>query len=273
MTNSGVLNDTSELVRQVAAPWSAVLALTSLPFRFLQANFIDRVAELGSRATHYGNALRNLALMTMIAFVVAMLGRAIYTRACRLAAEGDEHVTTREVFRLPAASTLSFLAVSMLLQGIGTLFSFTIILLPLVTILLAVAAATYERVERPSLFAPFKVIARYSREGRIHVALTLIFTLAFILASVDLHVAFSFFLWMAQAIAGADLSRIIPIFTLSTRLYSLLLGAGAIVLLEPFWLAAHVSIVRRSDARQSGEDLRGWLRDLRAAEEEEELSA
>jgi hypothetical protein len=48
----------------------------------------------------------------------------------------------------------------------------------------------------------------------------------------------------------------------ANRHYLLLLLAGAIVIVEPFWIAAHVVLVRRAGVAETGEDLRMWFRAL-----------
>jgi hypothetical protein len=42
-----------------------------------------------------------------------------------------------------------------------------------------------------------------------------------------------------------------------------MLTAGALVAVEPFWIAAHVVFVRKAGAQERGDDLRAWFEELR----------
>src|SRR5439155_13232223 len=90
LSTTSVLDESADAVRVTGAAWAALLILTSLPYRFAQAIFIDRLLELGGEATHYGNLLGSLARWTMGAFVISRCGRAIYARAFRLATDSGE---------------------------------------------------------------------------------------------------------------------------------------------------------------------------------------
>src|SRR4051812_40313158 len=57
LSTTSVLDETTDAVAHVAAPWGGVLILTSIPYRFLQVLFIERLDALRDSATHYGRAL------------------------------------------------------------------------------------------------------------------------------------------------------------------------------------------------------------------------
>jgi hypothetical protein len=44
-----------------------------------------------------------------------------------------------------------------------------------------------------------------------------------------------------------------------------MLFAGAVMIVEPFWVAAHVVYVRKAGAEESGDDLKAWFAELRRA--------
>jgi hypothetical protein len=44
-----------------------------------------------------------------------------------------------------------------------------------------------------------------------------------------------------------------------------MLIAGAILIVEPFWIAAQVVFVRKAGAEESGDDLRTWFDELQRA--------
>src|SRR5262249_5342239 len=87
LSTTAVLDESADPVRPTGAAWAGLLILTSLPYRFAQVIFVDRLITLGGEATHYGNLLGSLAKWTMGAFVISRCGRAIYARAIRLATD------------------------------------------------------------------------------------------------------------------------------------------------------------------------------------------
>ena len=90
LSTTSVLDEATDIVSMVASPWAAVVIATSIPYRFLQALFIDRLIEVGGDATHYGTLLGTTANLAIAAFVLALWGRAVFARACRLAASRGE---------------------------------------------------------------------------------------------------------------------------------------------------------------------------------------
>ena len=90
---TSVLDESADVVA-VAAPWTAVLVLTSLPYRLAQILFVDRLFEAGSEAIRYGNVLGCTANLAIAAFVLSLLPRS-RTPAGRTGVLG---------FRLPLSS-------------------------------------------------------------------------------------------------------------------------------------------------------------------------
>jgi hypothetical protein len=41
--------------------------------------------------------------------------------------------------------------------------------------------------------------------------------------------------------------------------------AGALLIVEPFWIAAQVLLVRKAGAEETGDDLRTWFEELQRA--------
>src|SRR5438094_331428 len=74
LSTTSVLDEMSDAVALAAVPWAGVLVLTSLPYYFLQVLFLERLAEVGNAASHYGRALGALANWTLLAFVVSLWG-------------------------------------------------------------------------------------------------------------------------------------------------------------------------------------------------------
>ncbi|HYO75389.1 MAG TPA: hypothetical protein VE010_02905, partial [Thermoanaerobaculia bacterium] len=84
LSTTSVLDEAADVVAATAAPWAGILILTALPYRILQALFLEQLIEVGSEAAHYGNLLGGTANLIVATFVLALWGRAVYARACRL---------------------------------------------------------------------------------------------------------------------------------------------------------------------------------------------
>lgn len=266
LSTTSVLDEMSDAVALAAVPWAGVLVLTSLPYYFLQVLFLERLAEVGNAASHYGRALGELANWTLLAFVVSLWGRAVWARACRIATESGAR-PGMSALRVPLVALASYLLTASLTEVLfyGTLLTF---IGPLVVILFGgIAIGTMELNEEVGVVAPLRLVARYSRHVRVELALLLIFIVAWIVALVNIGAAFSIGLWMANGFASVDVSRWRLLLDLHNRTYRLLLFAGAALAVAPFWIAANVVLVRKSGAAQSGEELRSWFRELQGGAE------
>lgn len=256
----------SDAVALAAVPWAGVLVLTSLPYYLLQVLFLERLAEVGNQASHYGHALGALANWTLAAFVLSLWGRAVWARACRMAMETGAR-PTMSALRVPLVALASYLLTASLTE---VLFYGTIITVigPLVVILFGgIAIGTMELNERAGVIAPLRLVARYSRHVRVELALLLIFIVAWLVALVNIGAAFGIGLWMANGFAGIDITRWALLLDSHNRTFRLLLFAGAALAVEPFWIAANVVLVRKSGAAESGEELRSWFRELQGGTE------
>ena len=256
----------SDAVALAAVPWAGVLVLTSLPYYFLQVLFLDRLIEVGHDASHYGRALGALANWTIVAFVVSLWGRAVWARACRIATETGTRPSA-STLRVPLVALASYLFTASLAEVLfyGTLLSFVG---PMIVILFGgIAIGTIELNERAGIAAPLRLIARYSKNVRVELAVFFIFVIAWVVALVNLIAAFGIGLWAAHGFASADISRWQLLLQLGNRTYRLLIFAGAAIAVEPFWIAANVVLVRKAGAAESGEELRSWFRELQGRAE------
>jgi hypothetical protein len=260
---TSVLDESTEVVAMTAAPWAGVLVFTALPYRFLQALFLDQLLEVGSAAPRYGHLLGGTANLIVISVLIALWGRAVYARACRLAM-GRGASPGRDAWRVPAAALASYVYTSALALIGGYLSVFTCLGVPVVAMFGGLAIGTMELNERVSLTAPLRLIGRYTRVAMLF-GLVFVFFCAFIVALVNLVAAFQLVVWASGAFGGFDAPRWQLLFTGSNRRYTLLLIAGALVAVEPFWIAAQVVFVRKAGAEERGDDLRAWFEELRRA--------
>jgi hypothetical protein len=85
---AAVLDEAAELVIRAVPGWAGLLALTSLPLRFLEVHFINRLIQLGEGAPKYVDHFVSLSWLVTLALIPAFWGRAVYARACSLALSG-----------------------------------------------------------------------------------------------------------------------------------------------------------------------------------------
>lgn len=260
---TSVLDESAEVVSLTAAPWAAVVIATALPYRFLQALFLDQLIEVGSDAAQYGNLLGGTANLIVASVLISLWGRAVYARACRLALDRGAR-PGRETWRVPVAAFACYVltsAVALVMGMLGIFICFGVII---GSMFAGAAIGTMEMNERVSLRRPFTLIMRYSRP-LILFALAAVFFCALFVALVNLAAAFGLAVWAAGSVGGFDAPRWQLLFTPDNRRYLLLLIAGAFVAVEPFWIAAHVVLVRKAGAEERGDDLRAWFHELRRA--------
>jgi hypothetical protein len=261
LSTTSVLDEAADAV-SMTAPWAGVLIATALPYRFLQALFLDQLFEAGSGAAHYGNVLGATANLTVATILLALWGRAVYARACRLAlARGS--APGREAWRVPPAALASYVLTASTAMLLGYVSLFTVIGFAVPVLLSGLAIGTMELNDRASVFAPFGHIFRSTKRVGIPIALLFVFFVALIVALLNLASAFEVAKWLAGAIGTFDAPNWRLLFSGGNRRYVLMLFAGAIVLVEPFWIAAHVIFVRKAGAVESGDDLRAWFDELR----------
>ena len=264
LSTTSVLDEATDVVSLTAAPWAGFLIATALPYRFLQALFLDQLIEVGSRAARYGNMLGATANMTVLTILLALWGRAVFARACRLAMSRGA-TPGRDTWRVPAAALASYVLTASAIALLGYIALFTLIGFVVAVMVAGLAVGTIELNERVSLTRPFRLIFRYSNRMGILFALLFVFFCAMVVALVNLAAAFQIGTWLAGAIAGFDAPNWRLLFSAGNRRYVLLLFAGAIVLVEPFWIAAHVVYVRKAGAEESGDDLRAWFEEVKGA--------
>ena len=258
---TSVLDEGTDVVSMTAAPWAAVLVATALPYRFLQALFFDQLLEVGKNASQYGRLLGGTANLTVVAILLALWGRAVYARACRLAM-GRGATPGREVWRVPAAALVSYFLTSSVILVAGTLGVFTCIGIWFVAIFAGLAIGTMELNERVSVVEPFRLLSRYAN-WRTLIGMSFVYFCGLFVAMVNIGAAFALGVWALGAVGGFDAPRWELLFTGANRRYVLMLIAGAMVAVEPFWVAGHVVFVRKAGAQERGDDLRAWFDELR----------
>jgi hypothetical protein len=261
LSATSVLDESAAIVRVTASPWAGLLLATSLPYRFMQALFADRLMELGSNAAQYGNVLRATADLTCLAFLLSLWGRAVYARSCRLASASGV-APGREALRVPLAALASYIFLASIAESVTYLLLVTGIGLALGAILSGLAIGTMELNDEPGILAPLRRLGRYGRETKVIVAITLVFFCAFVVALVNVATLFGAGLSLASTIGGWDAPRWHVLLSSANRRFVLMIIAGALLVIEPFWIAANVLLVRKAGAAESGDDLRVWFEEL-----------
>lgn len=261
LSTTSVLDESASIVRATASPWVGLLLITSLPYRFMQAVFADRIIELGSNASQYGDVLRTTADFTCLAFLLSLWGRAVYARACRLTSASGA-APGREALRVPLAAMASYVLVASIAESVTYLLFVTVIGIAIGAILSGLAVGTMELNDSPGVLGPLRRLARYGKETRVIVALAFVFFCAFIVALLNMAALFAGCLELLSTIGGWDAPRWHILMSFSNRRYILMIIAGALLVIEPFWIAANVLLVRKTGVAESGDDLRVWFEEL-----------
>lgn len=264
LSTTSVIDDAGEVVSRAGASWAALLAATLIPYRFLQALFFDQLLEVGSDASRYGNLLGGTANMIVASVLLAFFGRAVYARAVRLAL-GRDSAPGREAWRVSPAAFLSYLLTASAAMFVGYLSLFTIFGFIAAVMLSGLAVGTMELNERPGVVGPFRHIMRYTQRVGVPLALVFVFFCAFMVAFVNLGAAFALGQWLISSIGGFDAPHWNLLYGLGNRRFTLMLIAGALIIVEPFWIAAHVVYVSKAGAAERGDDLRIRFEELKRA--------
>jgi hypothetical protein len=263
-----VLDEASELVVHRVPEWAAVLALSALPWRLLEVHFANRLLQLGAHAPDYFNHLLALSSLVSLALLPAILGRAIFVRACALGLQARGRVPARLALRLPPAALVGYAYAALVWAGFFQALAWTVLLVPLLALGSGLAAATAplagEAAPRPGPLASLGLALRGGPSPVVGVALAAVFALAWCVAFLNLLVLFQLGLWLAGGLPGLDLAAWSLALGFGNRHFLLLVAAGAVAVVEPFWLASLVVAVRAARARESGEDLFARFAELRS---------
>jgi hypothetical protein len=261
LSTTSVIDESAAVVRATVSPWAAMLLVTSLPYRFMQVVFADRLMEMGSAAAQYGDLLRVTADFTCLAFLLSLWGRAIYARACRLTSESGI-APGREALRVPIAALAGYVFIASIAECVTYLMFVSGIGIALGAILSGLGIGTMELNDQPGVRGPLRRLARGAGPARIMVALALVFFCAFIVALLNVATLFALGLDLASTVGGWDAPRWHLLLSPSNRRYVLAIIAGALLVIQPFWIAANVLLVRKAGAAESGDDLRVWFEEL-----------
>jgi hypothetical protein len=262
---SELLDDGAEVALRVATPWVGLLWLTSLPLRFLQAHFAARILDLGADAAQYGDYLRGLALGAMGALLLSSWGRAVYVRACGLGLRSED-APGPEALRIAPVALAGYVYLALMIEVLFFALAITGLAIPLLVVAAGVAAAAHPHIERPGLLAPLRAVAPPLAEGRALTGLVFVFAVAFVAALANLYFVFQLGRWLAGGVPGLDPAVWDTLLSPGNARFVLVLVAGAILAVEPFWLAALTVLVHRARSRETGEDLRLRFERLRRRE-------
>ena len=258
-TTSSILDEAVDVVRRLPGSAVAIPILCSLPLRFLQIAFVRELFMLKGEAAHYRTSLTILASWIIAALLLSSWGRVVFARACRI---GDG-ARLRDSMRVPLAALLDFVIISLLMEILIWIASFTIVAPVLATIVTGVAIGAIEQFRRPGVIEPLRVVSRHLRHTRVLIGIFLTMLTGAIVALANLYFAFRLLLMIAGAFSLLDLQVWSGLLSPANGHFVSLVGAGAILAAEPFWICANVVFVRRAGSAQSGEDLTLWFQQLR----------
>ena len=271
ITVAGVLDEAVDLVARGVPGPAGLLALTSLPLRFLEAHLAGRLLQLGVGARGSFDHITAISWLVTLALLPAFWGRTVFVRACSLelsgSALGVAHMPVWQRLRVRPAALASYVYAGLIYEILFFATGWTVVALPVLALLTGLAAATSTLDEPPGLLASPLRALRHARPLATLAGLCATFTIALLVAFINLSALFWILKALADGTMGLDLSWWSAALSWDNQSFVLLVLAGALSLVEPFWLAALVATVRSARARQSGEDLAAWFADLRRGEE------
>lgn len=269
-----LLNEATETVARTATPWLGVLWIASLPARFMQVYYFWQLSILDENAHRYGYFLFELSLLTMCFWLLQLVGRLVYVRACFMA-QHSTRSSGLEPLRVNRAEILTYFFTALTLEVLFYILFITFVCTPFLIILMGLAVATAYGQENIELVSPFRNVLKFVSQPRVLLINLLFLSIAALVTWVNLYMLVRFCLWTISSMGGAEISTLEYLFRPDTyigivpmeRISRLLLLAGASLAIEPFWLATHALFVHKHRARDKGDDLRNWHASLRHAEE------
>lgn len=254
----GALDQAGALVR-ATLPSVGVLWLTALPARLALLALVLTVARLGPGASQYGTALRARAGLYVALWLVSLVGRQLYIRACRTEL-GQLPPRPWALVRVPLADLAAQAQIAVLLEVLFwcTLPSFV---LALPVIALAGLGAVTAPFAGPGWWRP---VSSLTLEGGM-VPLVVIgsgMLLGVGIALVNVMVLGELLVWLAGGVAGLDVAAWGRLVSWGNGTALGLGLVGAVTVVEPFWLAALTALVHHERAWKAGDDLRDRLRHL-----------
>jgi hypothetical protein len=254
------LDEGADLALQLP-PFVALLWLTALPGRLLLVAFLVELVDFGETAPAHGRALLGLAFASLALWLLSLWGRQVFIRACRRALAGDAGLRL-EGLRVPPGEMAGALGAALLVELTFWALLFTV-LIPVAMVAGAALAAVAAPRAGPRLWAGVQQMAQGS--GRL-LALAVLLWLCLVgvlLAAINLHLLFALAVGLLSSLFPFDAPVWREMLEFGNPLYFALLGLGAALLVEPFWLAAVTVHVERARSRSSGEDLRQTFEDFR----------
>ena len=243
--------------------WVGLLWLTALPSRLLTALLCIRLLALRESAVHHGIWLRRTALLLLAAWVVSLWGRQVFVRACRHALQSSRPAPAA-LLRVPAREMAGHVAAALAIEVLFWASLLTVVAPVFLLVAAALAAAAAPAggpSPRRALVEVFRATSPVSRLLRLF----LLFLLTVPVAAANLHLLAHAVVWLLGGIAALDVTAWPAVLSPLNPAYVVLVLAGASLLLEPLWLAAVASHVEKVRARSTGDDLRRWFSELRAA--------
>ncbi len=247
------------LVRRLPG-WVGVLWLTALPARLLMVFLGSEVVRLGANVRGHGTALVALAQLVLAAWVVAVIGRQFFVRACRIANDsGDPSLAA--VIRVPWRDLVAVIYAALILEVLFWLLLPIWFVSPFI-LLFCLAAVVVAPQRGCGPIAPLRSLADIEPWSLLRLGFALV--IATLIVFANAYAVVQGLVWVMSGLAGIDLSHWKPLLAFHNPLFVLLLCAGVITLVEPFAMAAITVLAILSQARRTGDDLREWFSVLRA---------
>src|SRR5213079_2907026 len=174
-------------------------------------------------------------------FVPAVVGRAIYVRACLLGLQSGGRVG-REALRVPPAHLINSLYAALLVELLFCMTVWTFFAVPLLAGPAGLVYVAATRTERPGLLKPLFETARLLANPRAMGGVLVTYAVALLIATLNLYMALRGGLWVATTLVGDGAARwehllrpVHPMFQFfpGEPLTMLLCIIGAMLVVEP----------------------------------------
>lgn len=243
------------LVRRLPG-WVGVLWLSALPSRLLMAYLINEILTMGEQVRQHGNALTAMALLTIVAWLVSLVGRVFFVRACRIAHDSARPSLASVMQAVPWRDLLAVIYVALAIEVLFWALLPVWVFAPVIA-MYSMSSVVIAHHRGCSPLAPF--VALSDIEPWALIRLGLAYALVVLIVAVNAYAVIQGVLWVCSGVAGCDLSQWKPLVRFDNRLFMLLLGAGVLSLVEPFQIASLTVLAILSQARRTGDDLREWF--------------
>lgn len=255
-----VIDSGARLVKRLGPGPVVVLALSGLPWRFGLAGLASRAMEIGENASQYGPYWRAWSRELVPLFVLAVLGRLVFTHACQVRLQRG--IGTWRSLIPGATAVLAVLYLATAVEVLLFATAVTVLGWAIFASLQGWILASHADFTSASPLDPWRALRNGRNEMAQIASVDSVFAAAWCVALLNLLALTQFAPDLLGAVPGFNPGPARALLSPSNhRLwFGVMVGAGAVV--EPFRLAALSTLFFTTHSKTSGADLRARLAGL-----------